>query len=107
MADLKESKRQALLGDAKARASLMEFVQTLTREDNAKNPFVARSELRFRMRSIRGRVENALPAIERHAASQERERILAIVAGMTSLGGPGHRLDAIEDVIEAIQAGKS
>jgi hypothetical protein len=105
MADLKNKS-----GDEKARESLLHFVAQLTQEEMsgkvAKNNFVARSDIRARMRSIRGRIENALPAVEAQAAREERARIVnAIRRGANQPGLDAAHRDTVLAVADDLEMG--
>lgn len=74
-----------LKGDAKGRQNLLDFVKGLTEPGHlAKSDTIARANVQHQMRSIRGRVENALPHIEAWAATRERERIIAALVSKTN-----------------------
>lgn len=74
MADLK--------GDAKARQNLLDFVRQLDKSSRS-------GPQGQTMRSIRGRIENALPAIERDAAHREKVRLVDTLARHIHTVKPG------------------
>lgn len=87
-----------LKGDAKARAGFLKFM----RELDASHKGTKVSPL---IRSVRGRFENALPAIEAEAARLERERIVTGLRASAHAGLTPARRDIVLAAADDIEMG--